>query len=271
MNAPNKPLFPRIAVNGEEVSAADIAAEAQNHTAPQGKPGIAWRKAAQALVIRTLLLQQAAPLGLKADPQPIGKGMTETDEEALIRAVMDQSVTPESICVDRARARYDVNPEHYRAPTLYEAAHILFITPPGDAENREKARLRAKAALLVLQTRPDDFESLAKSQSDCPSREAGGRLGQIGPGDTVAEFEAVLAKLNEGEITSDPVETRYGFHIIRLDARAIGGILPFESVRKTLTEALEKEAWAQAAREFTTSLVNASEITGIKLSRDLAA
>ena len=41
-----RPLFPDIVVNGVTLDADDIAAEAQNHPAPRGKPGIAWRKAA---------------------------------------------------------------------------------------------------------------------------------------------------------------------------------------------------------------------------------
>ena len=52
-------LFPDVVVNGETIPSAAIAAEAQNHGAPRDKPGIAWRKAAQALTIRALLLQEA--------------------------------------------------------------------------------------------------------------------------------------------------------------------------------------------------------------------
>ncbi len=51
----NRPLFPEVIVNGEVISSASIATEAQNHEAPKGKPGIAWRKAAQALVILSLI------------------------------------------------------------------------------------------------------------------------------------------------------------------------------------------------------------------------
>ncbi|HGG63137.1 MAG TPA: peptidase, partial [Rhodobacteraceae bacterium] len=43
MSTQSKPLFPDVFVNGQEISAADIAAEAQNHNAPKDKPGWAWR------------------------------------------------------------------------------------------------------------------------------------------------------------------------------------------------------------------------------------
>jgi peptidyl-prolyl cis-trans isomerase C len=64
----NMALFPDVVVNGETIPSAAIAAEAQNHSAPKDKPGIAWRKAAQALAIRTLLLQEARARGLVAGP-----------------------------------------------------------------------------------------------------------------------------------------------------------------------------------------------------------
>ncbi len=61
-------------MNGETIPQAAIAAEAQNHTAPKDKPGIAWRKAAQALAIRALLLQEARARRLAADPEELSPG-----------------------------------------------------------------------------------------------------------------------------------------------------------------------------------------------------
>ena len=90
----NKPLFPEVTVNGHVISAADLAAEAQNHSAPKGKPGLAWRQAAQALVIRQLLLDEADRLSLKTSPQDLGGQRFETEEEALIRAVMEAGIVP---------------------------------------------------------------------------------------------------------------------------------------------------------------------------------
>ncbi|MCP5087392.1 MAG: peptidase [Rhodobacteraceae bacterium] len=263
----NKPLFPDVTVNGEVISAAEVAAEAQNHTAPAGKPGVAWRKAAQALVIRTLLLQEAHKAGVGATPQELRKGQVETDEEALIRAVMETGVTPDAVDEAAVRAAYDTNPDRFRAPALYEPAHILFAAAPENAGDREQALKRAQAALVILTKKPGAFADLAKNESDCPSREAGGHLGQIGPGDTVPEFESALAALEEGKISSEPVASRYGFHIIRLDAVAKGAALPFETVRPRLKEALEKAAWADAARRFSHALVARAEISGIEMGR----
>lgn len=107
--------------------------------------------------------------------------------------------------------------------------------------------------------------ALAARHSDCGSRMAGGALGQLGPGDTVPEFEAALRGLAERETTSAPVLTRHGYHIIRMDALALGAELPFETVQPRIATALEKAAWSCAARDFISNLVAGAKITGAEL------
>ena len=54
----------------------------------------------------------------------------------------------------------------------------------------------------------------------------------------------------EGEISAEPVRSQFGYHIIRLDAYAEGQALPFEAVKRRLSEAAEKAAWTTAQRYF---------------------
>src|SRR5690606_20424680 len=109
---------------------------------------------------------------------------------------------------------------------------------------------------------PREFSALAARESECGSKTSGGALGQLGPGDTVPEFEAVLRTLSEGEMTPRPVLTRHGYHIIRLDALGEGQVLPFEAVRQKIAEAMEKSAWARQARQFVDDLVKGADIKG---------
>ena len=90
-------------------------------------------------------------------------------------------------------------------------------------------------------------------------------MGQLGPGDTVPEFEAAISVMAEGEITETPVLTRHGYHVIRLDALAAGQVLPFDVVKPRIAEAMEKAAWARAAQGFVAGLVAGSKITGADL------
>lgn len=261
----NAALFPDLVVNGETVPHHLIAAEVQNHDAPRGKPGIAWRKAANAVAVRTLLLQEAARCGLRTHPVEVGPGRFETDEEALIRGLLEAAVTTTTPTEAEIRAEWDRDPSRFRAPPLWEVSHILCACDPRDTEEKEAAHARASDLTARALADPRGFARLAAAHSDCGSKASGGALGQIGPGDTVPEFEAVLRRLEEGEITSAPVLTRHGWHVIRMDAAVDGAVLPFEAVRGKISDALEKAAWARAAQAFVNELVAAAEISGADL------
>ncbi|HRO12560.1 MAG TPA: peptidylprolyl isomerase, partial [Amaricoccus sp.] len=236
------------------------------HRAAPGKPGLAWRAAARAFAVRELLLQEARRLGLEPKPRLVGPGRREATEEALVRAVIERrvqaSVPDEAAC----RAFHAAHRDLFRSPPLYAASHILLAAAPGTPE-RADARAVAREILARLAARPQAFEDLARAHSACPSREAGGRLGQLAPGDTVPEFETALATMAVGTITPEPVETRYGFHIIRLDDRAEGAELPFDLARPRVRETMERAAWARAAKALVAELVAAAEITGIDFPR----
>lgn len=255
-----KPLLPPVIVNGTTISPERIAAEAQNHPAPKEKPGLAWKAAARALTIRELMLQEARARGLSPAPEEVAPGQLETDDEALIRQLLEQVVQPEPADDAALRALYHAQPDRFRAPSLYEAAHILF--PRGS--DMKALRARAEAVLAELRAAPRRFAELARSHSACSSKDSDGFLGQIGAGDTVPEFEAALTALDEGQI-SEPVETRFGLHLIRLDARARGAVLPFDSVLPKLREAHARAAWMRAARRFTVSLVENAAIQGVRM------
>lgn len=258
-------LFPDLIVNGEVVPHAAIAAEVQNHAAPPGKPGLAWRRAANAVAIRVLLLQEARRRGLGAEPIEAGPGRRETDEEALVRSLLEAEVAATPPTEADIRAEYDRDPGRFRSPPLWEVSHILVACDPADAGGWGLARVRAEALAREAAAGPEAFARLARSASDCGSAAQGGALGQLGPGDTLPEFEAALRRLAAGEVTDAPVPTRHGWHVIRLDAVAPGQVLPYAAARPRIAEALEKAAWARSARALVARLVAAADIVGADL------
>ena len=261
-----KALFPDLVVNGETVANAAIAQEAQNHSAPSGKPGVAWRKATDAMAIRTLLLQEARRRGLEADPEEVGPGRFETDEEALVRGLLEQAIDVARPAEDAVMAEWLRDPSRFRTPPLWEVSHILCACDLADEAARATALARAQHLTKLAVENHRRFSDLAARESDCGSKSNGGALGQLGPGDTVPEFEAALKGLAQGGITAEPVPTRYGYHVIRMDAVAEGQVLPFEAVRQKISDAMEKAAWAEAARGFVDQLIVSSEISGASLS-----
>ena len=261
----NMALFPDVVVNNETIPSAAIAAEAQNHSAPKDKPGIAWRKAAQALAIRALLLQEARARELTSDPEELAPGRVETEDEALIRALLDEALTIAPVSDAEVRAEWAKDPDRFRSAPLWDVSHILCACDPRDDTERAMAEARAQTILVRLDGDAKGF-ALAARESDCGSKAQGGHLGQLGPGDTVSEFEAVLRGLAEGETTPAPALSRHGWHIIRLNAIAPGQVLPYETVRPKIAQALEKAAWARASRDFIERLAEGAQISGASLA-----
>lgn len=255
-----------VSVNGVQISEAAIAREVQYHPAPSLDSARA--QATRALVIRELLLQQAAHVDIVRPGNGPAEGDTETDEEHLIQTLMEQEIdTP--VADERAcRTYYQNNLQRFHTTPLYQAAHILFTAAPADLAAREAARQLAEATLTKLQAEPERFASLAKEYSACSSGQQGGSLGQIEAGQTVTEFERQLAHMVVGEICPRLVETRFGFHIVRLDHRIEGRQLPFEAVREQITDYLEESVRRRAISQYLHQLLGAAEIVGIDLAAD---
>ena len=257
------PSLGEVSVNGFTIPEREILAEAQNH--PSENPGGALRAAAEALVVRELLWQETRRLDIPAEPERDDAGRPETERDAAIRALIDREVSVPSASPAECRRYYERHPAKFRAPTLFEARHILIAAAESDDAGRRTARARALALCGTLAERPDLFPDLARDHSDCPSREQGGNLGQLSPGSTVAEFEAALADMREGDITPAPVESRFGFHVIALDRRIEGHDLPFDLVSERIAAWLEASAWSKAVSQYISILAGKAEIRGVSL------
>ncbi len=249
-----------VSVNGVTIPRDAIARETQNH--PAAKPYAAWQAAARALVVRELLLQEARRLGIEAAPL-WQDGRRETDDEALIRCLIEREITTPEPDEASCRRYYQQNRNRFRSPAIYEAAHILFAARADDAEAFAHARRQAERVLAQLRDHPEQFAELARLHSACPSAAQGGNLGQIGPGQTTAEFEQALFALAPGSMAAHPVATRYGLHIIRLDRKIEGRELPFELVAGRIADYLRDSVTRRAGAQYIARLMTRAEITGI--------
>ena len=252
-----------ISVNGVTISRAVIARETQNH--PASKPIEGWLAAARALVVRELLLQESRRLGIAPAPITDADGRRETDEEALVQAVVEREVVTPSADDITCRRYYDMNRWRFRSPTLFEVRHILLAATPSDTAARSEAKRRADIVVAALQGDPSAFGDIALAESACPSGKIGGILGQIGPGQTVPEFERALAAAPVGEIAPSPAETRYGFHVIQVDRRIEGRDLPYEIVRAQIAAWLDEKVRRLAIRQYILILAGRAVVTGITL------
>jgi peptidyl-prolyl cis-trans isomerase C len=243
-----------IAVNGKVIPEQEIARETQYHPAVDLED--ARRKAAEALVIRELLLQRASRLAVET---------ADRADEALIDKLIEHEVKTPHADEETCRRYYEGHRARFRSPDLVEARHILLIADPDDAEALAAARAKAENAIGLLKQRPDRFADLARELSACPSAKQGGSLGQILRGSTVPEVETFLFELEPGQLCPVPIRSRYGFHVLQVQQRVDGKTLPFEAVQKKIAQYLEERVWRQAVQQYIRLLVGAAEISGIDL------
>ena len=164
-----------LSVNGTVIARDAVAREAQNHSA--NSPVEAWKAAARALVVRELLLQEAKRIGVSAVPSEDDEARRETEEEAAMRALIEQEVRTPEAGMSACQRYYQQNRRKFRAANLYEVRHILLPAAPGDKPARRDALAQANIIVAALKDKPDRFADWAKQASACPSREVGGSLG----------------------------------------------------------------------------------------------
>jgi peptidyl-prolyl cis-trans isomerase C len=250
---------PAVRVDGIAIPAAEIAAEMQHHPADSAEA--AWHAAAEAVVLRRLLLSEAQRQGLDA-----AADNDRTAEDALVDRLLDRELRVPDADEATCRRWYDANRAKFRTGPAWHASHVLFAADPADEPARAAARARAEAALAEVTAEPDRLPGVARRVSDCPSREQDGDLGLVTQGSTVPEFEAALRRTAPGCVHDAVVETRYGFHVLRVLAHAAGRDVPFEAAREGIAGWLRDAAWRRAAHQYMAMLAGRAVVEGIVLS-----
>lgn len=258
---PPPPTFGEVRVNGVEITPEAIAEEIQHHPAPDAET--AWTEAARALAVRELLLQEARRIGLDAEPLEDESGRTEIDDDALVRALLEEEVVPTQPGEAECRRYFEANQERFRTPELFEAAHIL-IEPEGDDEpSWDEALARANNIVREIGDDPGAFAAAARAHSGCASAQQDGSLGQIRRGELVPEVQAGLEALAESTTAREPIRSRFGWHILRLHRRIKGRTMTFDMVRDRIADMLEARSWSIEAARYVAGLAARNEIEGI--------
>jgi len=217
-----------------------------------------------------LLEQQREVAAATVDAEPFAKDVKVDDAE--VKAFYDQNQnafqTPEQakieyvmlslpalsakVAVDAAEVRkqYDDNLKNYSKPEERQASHILVAVKPG-ASDAEKAAAKDKAERLAKEVRaaPARFAEIAKANSeDSGSAAQGGDLGVFARGSMVKAFEDAVFAAKAGDIVG-PVETEFGYHVIRVTGIEAGRTRSFDEVKAEIEQDLKRNrAQAQFAQ-----------------------
>lgn len=187
---------------------------------------------------RAQLIEQLGDLMLLSNVAlrgEIGKDATVQAElelqrrSVLAQAVIRDFVSRNPVTDEDARAEYTSQIENFPAPQQYKASHILLET--------EEA---AKAVIAELDGGAD-FADLAKEKSTGPSGPQGGDLGWFEAGAMVAPFSEAVGKLENGSYSKAPVQTQFGWHVIRREDSRKAEPPAFEELKDRLKQGMEQQ------------------------------
>lgn len=240
-----------LTINGVGIDAAAIAAEAEHHGAARDPLDAARR----ALAVRELLRQRAVALALLDERAPL--------DDAAVDALLERELThvpdPDRAACERYYARH---PARFRRNDIVHASHVLFAMT--DRMPLAPLRQRAEQVLADVVAAPDTFEAVARASSNCPSAEMGGSLGQLLRGGTVPELEAALFDTDGIGVLPTLVNTRFGFHIVRVERRVPGDAVPFEAAADQIAAYLAARVRRQAMRQYVAILAGGACVEGIE-------
>ncbi|WP_295311333.1 peptidylprolyl isomerase [Roseobacter sp.] len=186
-------------------------------------------------ILQQLIQQSALSQSFTETLPPRVVYSLENEKRSLVAGEVIENILAGTDVSEDVQALYDEQYGSVEAEDEYNASHILVETE--------------EAALEVLTSLDEgaDFAETAKEKSTGPSGPGGGELGWFGSGAMVPEFEAAVIALEEGEVSS-PVQTQFGWHVIRLNEVRKADVPTLDDVRTEL-ESQARRTVAEAAIE----------------------
>jgi peptidyl-prolyl cis-trans isomerase C len=218
-----------------------------------------------------LLRQAAQRKGLLAvgDLPSLDGVLSEAASDATLALLERELQLPEP---DEASCRryFDAHPARYHVGEKVQAKHILFAVTPG--VDVPGLRGRAEALLVTLRCETPGSPAFAKAaaeNSNCPSGAEGGELGWLEAQDCAPEFGSALFAQDEANahigVLPRLISTRFGFHIVQVQAREPGAPQSFESVKGSIAQVLRQQAYMTALRQYLSLLAGEAELLGLEL------
>jgi peptidyl-prolyl cis-trans isomerase C len=274
---------PVATVNGSPISLSDFKWEMKNAVAKGLNPDEAGEqgensfrsRVLEELIGRELLYQESVKAGVSIDDASVKERLDNLkgrfpDEDVFKKAMEDMNMTEESLerhiqrgmsinkYVDEAFVQkaevsenavekfYDEHPEAFTTPERVRARHILLEKKPDSSPEEIEKNRELLTTIRKKVENGEDFGTLAKEHSDCPSSAQNGDLGFFGKGEMVREFEEAAFALEPGAV-SEIVETQFGLHLIQLVERQPESVVPLDQIKDRLTLFLKQEKGKEAA------------------------
>ncbi len=220
---------PALIVNGVAIPQSKIDLVIQQQAA-QGQPSSPelLKAIKENIITNELLTQEAIKKGFDKKPDVITQ-IEMTKSSILARAYVQDFAKSNPVSDDALKAEFD-RIKAQMGDKEYKARHILV-----DSEQT------AKDIIAQLKKDPKKFEKLAADKSKDPSKAKGGDLGWSAPGNFVKPFADAMVALKKGQFTEKPVQSQFGWHVIRLDDMRDMKAPPLEEVKPQLSQRIQQQ------------------------------
>lgn len=223
----------------------------------------------------TELLRQAAQRAglLPVGDIPATDGTISAAAAAAIEQLIDREVAVPEPSEEACRRHYAAHPESYGAGERLRLRHVLFAVTPGVDVNA--LRKRAEALLVSLRCADpssDAFAEAARQWSNCPSAgQDGGKAGELGwmsREDCAPEFARDVFSRESGAhvgVLPQLVHSRFGLHVVEVQARETGTPAAFEDRREAVAARLRNQAFVTALRQYMRLLAGSAVLENVDL------
>jgi peptidyl-prolyl cis-trans isomerase C len=216
-------------VNGEKITVGHIALAraALGDQYKQYPPDVLFKGLRKQLIQQVLLEQSLKTIPTELD------FLIQNDRRRMIASEAVGQIADAAVTDDAVNAAYDSGYAKATPTKEYHASHILL-----------KTREEAEAALKRAQD-GEDFAALARELSTGPSGPNGGDLGWFAPENMVKPFSDAVVEMKVGDVAG-PVQTQFGWHVIKLDEMRDKAVPKLEDVRADIEKKLRQDAAEKA-------------------------
>ena len=204
------------------------------------------------MIERRLYLEDAKKMGIEDNPL-FQEALKKLKENLLLDFWMKEKVEEIAISDSVAKRYYRANIEKFTQPASVKVRHIL-VTREVDAfaiisKIKHSRDIRKK------------FIELAKSESTGPSSKNGGELDWFVYDQMVPEFSEAAFSLKKGTITTRPVKTQFGYHVIYLEDKKKKSLIPYEKVKPQIVKVLRMEGFKIKLKNLSKKLKKTADIS----------
>ncbi|MDF1879922.1 peptidyl-prolyl cis-trans isomerase [Sulfurimonas sp. MAG313] len=256
-----------VTVNGTAITQSEIqevlmqGTQGRFNQLPPEKQAELGQKVLDGLISEKLVFEDAKKIGILQSSQykaELDKVLVRVKSQLATKVWEKRQFDKVKVTQKEVKAYYKAHPEEFSEKAKVRASHIL-VKKQVEAENITKELKGLKDGALMAK-----FAELAKAKSTGPSGPKGGDLGYFGQGQMVPAFNEAVFKMKKGDVTTSPVKTQFGYHVILVTDKQESKNLPFKDVKGFIEQKLKVEIFKEQMQAKMQELKNKATITFAK-------